>query len=62
MPWNSPGGNKDDDPWGQQSNNQGPPDLDEVFRNLTKRFGGILVQAHQEVLRNRNQVDHISGW
>ena len=42
MPWNSPGGSKDDDPWGQKSNNQGPPDLDEVFRNLTKKFGGIF--------------------
>ncbi len=42
MPWNSPGGNKDNDPWGQNSGNQGPPDLDEVFRNLTKRFGGIF--------------------
>ncbi len=42
MPWNSPGGNKDDDPWGRKSKNQGPPDLDEVFRNLTKKFGGIF--------------------
>ena len=42
MPWNSPGGNKDNDPWGQKPSNQGPPDLDEVFRNLTKRFGGIF--------------------
>lgn len=42
MPWNSPGGNKDNDPWGQKSGNQGPPDLDDVFRNLTKKFGGIF--------------------
>ncbi len=43
MPWNSPGDdNKDKDPWGQNSNNQGPPDLDEVFRNLSKKFGGIF--------------------
>jgi len=42
MPWNSPKGGRDDDPWGQQSNQQGPPDLDEVFRNLGKRFGGIF--------------------
>ncbi len=42
MPWNSPGGNKDNDPWGQKPSNQGPPDLDEVFRNLTKKFGGIF--------------------
>ena len=42
MPWNSPGGNNDKDPWGQNSGNQGPPDLDDVFRNLTKKFGGIF--------------------
>jgi membrane protease subunit HflK len=42
MPWNSPGGDKNKDPWGQNSGNQGPPDLDEVFRNLTKKFGGIF--------------------
>ncbi|MFK7814781.1 MAG: FtsH protease activity modulator HflK [Gammaproteobacteria bacterium] len=44
MPWNSPGGNKDKekDPWGQNSGNQGPPDLDDVFKNLTKKFGGIF--------------------
>ena len=42
MPWNRPGDDKDNDPWGQNSGNQGPPDLDEVFRNLTKKFGGIF--------------------
>ncbi|QMU62590.1 MAG: FtsH protease activity modulator HflK [Gammaproteobacteria bacterium] len=42
MPWNSPGGDKDKDPWGQNSGNQGPPDLDDVFRNITKKFGGIF--------------------
>ena len=42
MPWNRPGGNKNKDPWGQNSGNQGPPDLDDVFRNLTKKFGGIF--------------------
>ena len=39
MPWNEPG--KDKDPWGQR-NNDGPPDLDELFKNLKDRFGGIL--------------------
>jgi len=44
MPWNSPGGDndKDKDPWNQNSGNQGPPDLDDVFRNLSKKFGGIF--------------------
>lgn len=40
MAWNEPG-NKGQDPWGKKSgNDKGPPDLDEVFRNLSKRFGG----------------------
>jgi len=41
MPWNSPG-NKNDDPWNKNSNNQGPPDLDEIFQNLSRKFGGIF--------------------
>ncbi|WP_299797534.1 FtsH protease activity modulator HflK [uncultured Shewanella sp.] len=40
MAWNEPG-NKGKDPWGNKNgNDKGPPDLDEVFRNLSKRFGG----------------------
>ncbi len=48
MPWNQPGsgGDKDpDDPWGKRKGQQqGPPDLDQVFRDakerLTKSLGG----------------------
>ena len=39
MPWNEPG--KDQDPWGPR-NNDGPPDLDELFKNLKNKFGGLL--------------------
>lgn len=40
MAWNEPG-NKGKDPWGNKSgNDKGPPDLDEVFKNLSKKFGG----------------------
>ncbi|WP_345864705.1 FtsH protease activity modulator HflK [Shewanella algae] len=40
MAWNEPG-NKGNDPWGNKGgNDKGPPDLDDVFRNLAKRFGG----------------------
>lgn len=40
MAWNEPG-NKGKDPWGnnKSGNDKGPPDLDEVFRNFSKRFG-----------------------
>ncbi|MBR9727688.1 FtsH protease activity modulator HflK [Shewanella intestini] len=41
MAWNEPGNKGDKDPWGNKSgNDKGPPDLDEVFRNFSKRFGG----------------------
>ena len=42
MAWNEPGngGNKDRDPWGQKGKDQGPPDLDEVFKKLTSKFAG----------------------
>lgn len=40
MAWNEPGGNNND-PWKNRNNNdQGPPDLDEVFKNIFKKFGG----------------------
>ena len=41
MPWNEPGsGNKD--PWGSGNRNSGGqgPDLEEVIKNVRKRFGG----------------------
>lgn len=45
MAWNEPGGN-DNDPWGNRNNsgggNGGPPDLDEVFRNVRRKIDGIL--------------------
>ena len=45
MAWNEPGNNGNDpDPWGsgggrRGGGNQGPPDIDEVIRNLLGRFG-----------------------
>jgi len=41
MAWNEPGGDKKD-PWGGNGREQGPPDLDDLFRKLTGRFGGVL--------------------
>ncbi len=46
MAWNEPGGN-DNDPWGNRNkpggnNNGGPPDLDEVFRDLKKKFAALF--------------------
>ncbi len=43
MAWNEPGGNgNDNDPWGNRKNSGGPPDLDEVFKNLRKKFDGAF--------------------
>lgn len=47
MAWNEPGNNgKDHDPWGGGGNrgggDQGPPDIDEVIKNLTKKFNSLF--------------------
>jgi membrane protease subunit HflK len=49
MAWNEPGNNgngndKDKDPWGggRKGGGQGPPDIDEVVRNLTKKFNSLF--------------------
>ena len=39
MAWNEPGGNNND-PWKNRGGKeQGPPDLDDVFKNLFGKFG-----------------------
>jgi len=40
MPWNEPGNNGNKDPWGNRNKNDGPPDLDEVFKKVAGIFGG----------------------
>ena len=45
MAWNEPGNNgNDNDPWGggRRGGDQGPPDIDEVIKNLTKKFNGLF--------------------
>jgi len=44
MAWNEPGGGpKNNDPWGNKNNNnQGPPDLDEVIKNLNDKIGKLF--------------------
>ena len=42
MAWNEPG-NNEKDPWKNKGGkNQGPPDLDELFKDLGDKFGGIF--------------------
>ncbi len=40
MAWNEPG--KGQDPWKSGNGEQGPPDLDEVVRNLQRRLSGMF--------------------
>ncbi|MFK7864866.1 MAG: FtsH protease activity modulator HflK [Pseudohongiellaceae bacterium] len=46
MAWNEPGNNgNDNDPWGggrRGGGDQGPPDIDEVIRKISKKFNGLL--------------------
>lgn len=46
MAWNEPGNNgNDNDPWGgggRKGPEQGPPDIDEVIRSLTKKLNGVF--------------------
>ena len=49
MAWNEPGnGGKDRDPWGNKGKQQGPPDLDQVIRNLKNKFGGLFGQSSSD--------------
>ncbi len=41
MAWNEPGGGNRD-PWSGGGRDQGPPDLDEVVRKLSDKFGALL--------------------
>lgn len=46
MAWNEPGNNGDNkDPWGgggRRGGNDGPPDIDEVVKNLTKKINSLF--------------------
>ena len=42
MAWNEPG-NNDKDPWKNKGGkNQGPPDLDDLLKDIGNKFGGIF--------------------
>ena len=41
MAWNEPG-KGDKDPWGGGNNEQGPPDIDEVVRNMKRKLDGLF--------------------
>ncbi len=41
MPWNQPGSDNRD-PWGQGNGQKGPPDLDELIRDLQKKLSNLF--------------------
>lgn len=42
MAWNEPSGNGNKDPWGHRKNEQGPPDLDEIFKKWQDKLKGLF--------------------
>lgn len=42
MAWNEPGGSQDKDPWGGRRKQQGPPDLDAIFRKLQQKLNSLF--------------------
>ena len=44
MAWNEPGnsGDNNKDPWGKKRNEQGPPDLDDIIKNVQKKVSGMF--------------------
>ena len=39
MPWDQPGSGGEKDPWGQKNNQQGPPDLEKVIKDIKDKLG-----------------------
>lgn len=42
MAWNEPGGSNNKDPWNNNGGDKGPPDLDEAFKKLQDKLGGMF--------------------
>jgi len=58
MPWNEPG--KDKDPWGNRGND-GPPDLDELLKNVKDKFGGIFGGGNGKIPKLPTGAGNLSG-
>jgi len=43
MAWNEPGNNGNEkDPWGGRGNDQGPPDLEEIIKSVSRKLNGLF--------------------
>jgi len=58
MPWNEPG--KDKDPWGNRGKD-GPPDLDELLKNVKDKFGGIFGGGNGKIPKFPTGAGNLSG-
>lgn len=47
MPWNEPGKNNNQDPWGGRRD-QGPPDLDKILGNFIKKLRALLTNKKSD--------------
>jgi membrane protease subunit HflK len=55
MPWNEPGGNgKQNDPWGGNRKDQGPPDLDKIFGDMVKKIRALFGKSNNKGGSNWN--------
>ena len=58
MAWNEPGGDKD--PWGKK-NEQGPPDLDEIFKNFQSKLSAIFGKGKPPSVGGSGNNFNLSG-
>lgn len=51
MGWNEPPDKKNKDPWGNQGDGEGPPDIDEIIRRMQQGLGGLFGRKQPSIGR-----------
>ena len=62
MAWNEPGNSGGKDPWGQRNKQQGPPDLDQVIKNIQNKLAGLFGGGKRGGTSNSNGGGNVSGF
>lgn len=60
MAWNEPGGSGGKDPWGQRRKEQGPPDLDQILKNIRNKLAGLFGGKRSGA--GGETVNHFGVW
>lgn len=60
MAWNEPGGSGGKDPWGQRRKEQGPPDLDQIIKNIRNKLAGLF--GGKRGGADNESVNHFGLW